>query len=145
MLIDTIKDQQLQARKDRDAPLAQLLTTFYSEAAMIGKNDGDRATTDKEVQAVAKKFIKNANEVYMNLPDTDNRALEAIFEIEILNAYLPQQMTDEELQTAIEAIIQAKDLSTMKDMGTVMKELKTGFDGQYDGKTASQFIKELLK
>ena len=144
MLIDTIKTQQLQARKSRDTALAQLLTTFYSEAAMIGKNDGDRTTTDKEVHAVAKKFIKNAKEVYNNLPDTDNRALEAVYEIDILGGYLPPQLSPPDLLAAIAKIVDDKNASTMKDMGVVMKELKAAFDGQYDGKEASAIIKGLL-
>ncbi len=144
MLINTVKENQTIARKSGDKKLAQLLTTFYSEAAMIGKNAGERLTTDKEVQAVAKKFIKNANEVMVNLPDSDARYAEAVFEIVCLTEYLPQQKTEEELTTIIDEIIQSKGLSTMKDMGIVMKELKSAFDGQYDGKTASQLIKELL-
>lgn len=145
MLIEQIKADQLQARKDRNTNLAQLLTTFYSEAAMIGKNDGDRVTTDKEVHTVAKKFIKNANEVMANLPDSDDRYAMAVFEVVNLTEYLPPQLSEEGLHKAIADIIQSKNLSTMKDMGVIMKELKAGFEGQYDGKTASQFIKELLK
>jgi len=144
MLIEQIKQDQLQARKDRNAQLAQLLTTFYSEAAMIGKNDGDRATTDAEVQAVAKKFIKNANEVMANLPDSDDRYVMAVFEIVNLTEYLPAQMSEEELNAAIGEIIQSNNLSTMKDMGNVMKALKVEFAGQYDGSTASKLIKEQL-
>jgi len=145
MLIDIIKDQQVQARRDRDADLAQLLTTFYSEAAMIGKNDGGRDTTDNEVIALAKKFINNAKEVMDNLDATDVRYTNADYEIGTLSNYLPTQLSEQEIRSAVEVIIDAKDLSTMKDMGVIMKELKSTFDGQYDGKVASQIIKELLK
>lgn len=145
MLIEQIKADQLQARKARNAQLAQLLTTFYSEAAMIGKNDGGRITTDEEVHAVAKKFIKNANEVMANLSEDDDRYAMAVFEVVNLTTYLPPQLSEEGLRDAIQAIIQAHDLSSMKDMGMVMKELKFAFNGRYDGKTANQIIKELLK
>ena len=145
MLIEQIKENQIQARKNRDAELTQLLTTLYSEAAIVGKNAGGRDTTDEEVLSVVQKFIKNAREVRNNLQPADVRYQDAGYEINILSQYLPVQLSEQELHVAIEAIIQAKDLSTMKDMGIVMKELKGAFDGQYDGKTASQFIKELLK
>jgi len=144
MLIDTIKADQLQARKNRDTALAQLLTTFYSEAAMIGKNDGDRVTTDEEVHGVAKKFIKNAKEVYNNLVDTDTRALEATYEIGILSGFLPQQMTDDELIHYIADIIGAYKLNSPRDMGVIMKELKSNKTGLYDGAKASQLAKAQL-
>lgn len=142
MLIEQIKADQLQARKDRNTNLAQLLTTFYSEAAMIGKNDGDRVTTDKEVHAVAKKFIKNANEVMANLADSDDRTAMAVFEVVNLTEYLPPQLTDEDLRGIVATLVQGK---TIRDMGSVMKELKENYDGRYDGKLASQLTKELLK
>lgn len=145
MLIDKIKQLQIAARKDRNAELAQLLTTFYSEAAMIGKNDGDRPTTDKEVHAVAKKFIKNANEVLENLPDTDDRAVAAVYEIDTLRQFLPPQLSEGELRAAIVDLIETNNVQSIKDMGFVMTELKAYFDGQYDGKTASQITRELLK
>ena len=145
MLIDKLKADQLRARKAHDADLARLLTTFYSEAAMIGKNDGGRNTDDKEVHALAKKFIKNAKEVLDNLPDTDDRAMEAVYEIDILKGFLPPQLSEQELRVAIVDIVKSKNLSSIKDMGTIMKGLKSAFDGQYDGKLANQLIKELLK
>lgn len=145
MLIDEIKADQLQARKDRNTQLTTLLTTFYSEAAMIGKNDGGRATTDAEVHAVAKKFIKNANEVMAILSDDDDRTAMAVFEVVNLTTYLPSQLNDLELKAVVCNIIMNMSSPSPKDMGTVFKELKAGFDGQYDGKLAGQLIKELLK
>jgi hypothetical protein len=57
-LIQTIKADQVQARKARSAS-ASILTTLIGEAEMIGKNAGDRESTDEEVIAIIKKFIKN--------------------------------------------------------------------------------------
>lgn len=145
MLIDKIKIDRLAARRAGDTALAQLLTTFYSEAAMVGKNDGNRDSTDREVQAVAKKFIKNSTEVLDNVASHDVRALAAIYEIDTLKTFLPPQLSDEEVAVAVGAIIQARGLSTMKDLGIVMKELKSAFDGQYDGKVAKEAAQELLK
>lgn len=145
MLIDTIKIDRLQARRAGDTALAQLLTTFYSEASMVGKNDGNRSSTDSEVHAVAKKFIKNANEVLANLPADDARALGAVYEIDILARYLPPQLSEQELFDAIEDLIQTNNVQSIKDMGFVMTELKAYYDGQFDGKLASQITRELLK
>jgi len=144
MLIDDVKQDQINARKARNTELATLLTTFYSEAAIIGKNDGDRQTTDEEVQSTAKKFIKNAREVMNNLDGQDPRAIQALVEIGVLSEYLPQQLADTELQNIIMDIIYVKAYSSMKDMGAIMKVLKENYAGEYDGKNASKLIKEQL-
>ena len=145
MLIDTIKADQLKARKNRHTVTIALLTTFYSDAAMIGKNDGARATTDDEVIALAKKFIKNATEVKDNLDESDMRYINAGFEINVLSQYLPTQMSDDELKAIVYNIIMNMKSPTMKDMGIVMKTIKENHSGTYDGKIASKLVKEALK
>ena len=62
MLIEKIKEDSLRARKDRNTWKANLLTTLYAEASMIGKNKGNRVSTDEETTAVITKFLKNAQE-----------------------------------------------------------------------------------
>lgn len=144
MLLETINQDRREARKQGYPATATLLTTLYSEAQMVGKNDGNRDTTDAEVVATIKKFVKNIDETLKNLPETDPRYEAAKMEREVLSFYLPKQMTEEDLRTAIGEIITSKNLSTPKDMGIVMKELKAEFDGQFDGKAASQLARELL-
>ena len=61
-LIQDIKSASLVARKARETKKAESLITLYSEASMIGKNDGNRESTDAETIAVIKKFIKNIDE-----------------------------------------------------------------------------------
>jgi uncharacterized protein YqeY len=67
------------------------------------------------------------------------------FELEILNSYLPVQMSDETLRHRIVNYIEVSKLEGAKDMGKVMAFLKSNFDGQYDGKRASEITRELLK
>ena len=70
MLLETINQDRNEARKMKYTATATLLTTLYSEAQMVGKNDGNRETTDAEVVAVIKKFVKNIDETLSNLPET---------------------------------------------------------------------------
>jgi uncharacterized protein YqeY len=145
MLLDTINQDRNEARKMKYTQTATLLTTLYSEAQMVGKNDGNRETTDAEVVAVIKKFLKNLDETMSNLPESDPRFDAAKIEHDTLVHYLPAQLTEQELRDVIEDLIQTNDVQSMKDMGFVMTELKAEYDGQYDGKTASQIVRELLK
>lgn len=139
-LIQQIKDDQLTARKEKSWK-ASALTTLIGEAAMIGKDDGNRETTDAECIAVIKKFIKNMEETAKHAGMDDHAAME----IELLNGYLPQQITGMRLEMTIQGVIVSVGAETIRDMGKVMKVLKDNYDGTYDGREASTIVKELLK
>ena len=141
-LINQIKADQLQARKDKDKALASCLTTLYSEAANIGLNDGKRETSDLEVVAVAKKFIKNLDEVIANV-DKD-AAILFEFEKDVYSRYLPQQLTEAEITDIAAGVIATIDEPSMRSLGLVMKELNQKHAGKFDGKTASSLVRQLL-
>jgi uncharacterized protein YqeY len=121
-LLHKIKDDSLQARKAKDSAKAATLTTLYSEAAMVGKNDGNRDTTDDEVVAAVKKFLKNANDAIAILADaadpTRLAAREALQqEVRVYEGYLPQQLDLQQLETAIQAIIAGRALTQADGRG----------------------------
>lgn len=144
MLLKKIKDDQLQARKDRDTQKANLLTTLYSEAAMVGKNKGNRDSTDEEVIAVIKKFHKDNGAVLDSMDGSVSDTVKFAWERErqILASYLPKQMTEDEIKAAITAYKNFADENP--NMGGAMKFLKENYSGQYDGKMASSIAKEML-
>lgn len=150
-LLTTIKAKQLEARKSRDALSSSLLTTLLGEAAMPGKNDGNRESTDAEVVATIKKFIKNAQEVVKATEPQDNiqaasRCRDAKIEITILESFLPQQLTEVELRKIIADGLEqlAKSGLEPAPMGWMMGKLKQEFTGRYDGGLASKLIKEAI-
>lgn len=146
-LINTIKEAQVAARKARTSEVAvSLLTTLYSEAAMIGKNAG-RESTDAEVIAIVKKFSKiNAeNRGYAGDRRDSDWADVLCEEQEILDTFLPKQLSDVELTDIMRTIIDCNGLSGPKSMGILMKLLKEQYDGLYDGKQAATVSKLLLK
>lgn len=132
-LMEQIKTQQIAARKAGD-PKASLLTTLLGEAAMVGKNAG-RETTDAEVVAVVKKFIKNVDETIAALQARNQLFTEFAVEREVLEQFLPQQLTEVTL---------AEVAKTQPDMPTFMKHLKEKYAGQYDGKLASTVAKKVF-
>lgn len=139
-MIGRLREDLLTARKARDAVPAALLTALVGEAAMVGKNASNRESTDDEVTATIRKFLKNAEETAQRQADANKDATVTLQEIQILRAYLPQQMAEAELRAAITEIIQAG----ATNMGAVMKGLKDAHGGRYDGKMANQLVKELL-
>ena len=65
-------------------------------------------------------------------------------EAEILKAYLPEKLSEEEVRLMISNIIDETGANTLKDMGAVMAKLKEHADGKIDMKSASQIVKESL-
>lgn len=142
LLIDKIKEDQVQARKDRTEVAAKLLTTLLGEASAIGKNDGNRQTKDEEVIAVVKKFIKGIDETSTYVSDIYVKDV-LKQEKEILTGYLPKQLTNKEIESYIVQAVIHDGLQQNK--GSMMKYLKDYFNGQYDGKVAVTIIDDILK
>lgn len=139
-LLEQIKADQLQARIMTNKAKASILTTLIGEAEMVGKNDGNRDTTDQEVIATIKKFIKNIDETIAVAGSTET----LVAEKDALQVYLPRQLTEPELRVTIGNIIVTQGLSGPKAMGRLMGELKKNHAGSYDGALASRLVKELL-
>jgi len=66
-------------------------------------------------------------------------------EIEILNQFLPKQMDEEELRQAAREVIEETGASSMRDMGSVMKNLMPKLEGRASGQEASRTVRELLQ
>jgi uncharacterized protein YqeY len=134
-LFQTIKAKHLDARKSRNAALSSLLSTLLGEAAMPGKNDGNRESLDEEVQAVIRKFIKNIE----SLP-VEAKTAESAYEHQVLCDFLPKQLTEAELRIIVGVYVTLG----AANMGAVMKQLKAEHEGTYNGALASKLIKELM-
>lgn len=65
-------------------------------------------------------------------------------EITLFESYLPQQLSDEELQTALKELIANLGVNSLKDQGLVMKEAKAKFGARVDGKRLNVTLRELL-
>ncbi len=148
-LIKRIKKDQLEARKNRLTSRVDILTALYSEIAMVGKNNGNRETTDAEAVAVIKKFKKGVTDSIESLQGSHNyencsgRIDELREEINIYDEYLPTQFTEEQLRNILVNWKETNYPDT-PNMGGYMSALKRLYDGQYDGKMASAILKEIL-
>lgn len=102
--------------------------------------------TDADIISIIQKLVKQHTEsydIYTKVGRTD-LASEEFDQMSYLKAYLPQIMTNEQLEKVIDEVIRDLHLSTMKDMGKVMGHLKETFPNQYDAKYASTYIKYKL-
>lgn len=132
-----------QSRTNADSKAAATaLTTLVGEAAIVGKNDGGRATTDDEVVKVVKKFIKGIRDNQKYRPITSAE----LKELELYEAYIPATIDADTIHKfAVEFLSNVEaDKISMKLMGGIMKALNEAFPKQIDGQLAGPIIKQLI-
>jgi uncharacterized protein YqeY len=67
-----------------------------------------------------------------------------LFQLEVINKYLPKQLSEEEIENAVKSIIQQVNAKGPQDMGKVMGTATKSLTGQADGKVISEIVKRLL-
>ncbi len=66
-------------------------------------------------------------------------------ELRVLEAYLPQQMSEDDVKALVQEAIDAVGATSMKEIGKIMKYVMPKAQGRADGKLVNQFVKELLE
>jgi len=113
--------------------------------AKTAKAGNEELPDDVALKAIAKlaKQGRDSAEIYKQQNRMDLAEPE-MAQVTILESYLPKQMSDEELTSAIAQIIQNAGAASMKDMGKVMGMASKELSGKADGKLISEKVKELL-
>jgi hypothetical protein len=143
-LLLQLRKDSLNARKEKKSIEATLLSTLIAETVMVGKNDGNRDVTEDEVLAVIKKFLKGIDESIVTLDKGGRDTAKEKEEKAILEAYMPSQLSEADLEKAIVEIVSGLTDKTPKAMGQVMAALKEQYPNQFDGKIASQLTRKVL-
>ncbi len=133
MLIEIIRTHMREAKMAKDTLKANLLSTLYAE--MFTQSKSGKPMTEEDEIKIIRKFIKNADDtIALDVPDDTKNKLKK--EKEILESYLPKQLSKEEIDKIVtEMVSQGK---TVKD---IMPFFKEKFPGMYDGKTVNEIIK----
>ena len=139
-----------QAMKDREAgklrlEVIRMVRSDIRNAEINGKNKEE--LTENEVLAVIMKAVKMREDALaefikgkrQDLIDQTNQ------ELEILKAYLPAAMSDEELTNIIKEAIASVGATSPKEMGKVMKAVMPQVQGRADGKRINAIVKSLLQ
>lgn len=131
------------ARRNRDARLLKVLTLLMSKIQLLAKNDGNRAIREEDVLDGIARYRKEVTEMLEALRKAERPTDEQEYEMSVVGAYLPQQLTADELDAEIERALEGLDRGP-KAMGAVMKHLNEGFKGRFDAKSTSALVKERL-
>ena len=149
MLRENINNAVKEAMKARDERLVgtlRMMNAAIKNADIAARGEGKEPLNEADLMSLFQKMIKQRQES-AELYDKGARpelAAQERGEIEIITAYLPQQMSDVEAGAAISTLLQEINAETMKDMGRAMAALKERFAGKMDFGKASGKIKELL-
>ena len=102
-------------------------------------------TSDFEIKMLQKmaKQRKESATIYVQ-QNRSELAEKELAEAEIIEQYLPKQMSEEEITTAVKEIITAVGATSAKDMGKVMGVVSKQFAGKADGRLVSEIVKKLL-
>ncbi len=149
MLREDLQNTLKESMKNRDAETTgavRLIIAGMKEKDVDARGRGQEKATDAELLSMMQGMIKQRNDsikMYtegnrLDLADKEKK------EISIIERFLPKQMSETEMQTAIQAIISETGAASMKDMGKVMGALKGKYAGQMDMGKANQIIKSCL-
>lgn len=127
--------------KEKVSTLRLLLTAIKNERIRL-REDVDEATFLNLVQKAIKQR-QDSVELYRQGNREDLAAKEES-EAEILSAYLPPPVAEDEIRTAIEEFVAAEGFVDVKGMGAVMKEMLSRFSGRTDGGTINRIARDIL-
>ena len=122
--------------RDRAGALRMIVDSLQKDAKL---GDGDEVAV---LQRERKKRLEAA-EAYRDAGRDEQAAAEG-FEAELIEGYLPQQLSDEELAQLVAAAVEETGASEQKQMGDVMKALMPKVGGRADGKRVSAAVREKL-
>lgn len=138
-----IKDAMKAKDKVRLTTLRNIKKYFLEAKTAPGAND---TLTDDDALKIMQKLVKQGKDTAA-LYVTQNRqdlADEELAQVAVIETYLPKQMTEEELETAIKEIISAVGATSMKEMGKVMGVATKQLAGKAEGAVISAVVKKLL-
>ena len=108
-------------------------------------DNGHADFNDDQVLAVLRKEVKQRKETLSEIESSGREDLveQTKAEIDVLEKYLPAEMTPETVEAAVKEIVDAMDPG-QKNMGSVMKAVMAKLKGQADGKLINQIVRKLL-
>lgn len=108
-------------------------------------DNGHADFNDDQVLAVLRKEVKQRKETLSEIESSGREDLveQTKEEIDVLEKYLPAEMTPEAVEAAVKEIVDAMDPG-QKNMGSVMKAVMAKLKGQADGKLINQIVRKLL-
>jgi uncharacterized protein YqeY len=148
MLIETIDQDIKKAMLAKDEARLRGLRAIKSALLLARTEKGASEVISEETELkVLQKLIKQRKEsaeIYQSQNRDDLYQIEKE-EMQVIEAYLPQQMSREEITVYLQDLIKKTGATSVKEMGKVMGAANKELAGKADGKTISEIVKQLLQ
>ncbi len=145
-LSDALKTA-MKARNERSVSTLRLILAALKDQDIAARGKGDKeGLSDDQVLGLLQSMIKQRRES-IKLYEQGGRmelAQREAEEIAVIEEFLPEQMSDDEMAAVVTGIIGEVGAESLKDMGKVMGALKEQYAGQMDFAKASAMVKERL-
>lgn len=145
MLKEKLMEDLKSAMKNKEEVRKNTIQMVRAGILQIEKDKGIQVEDDKILEIIAKE-VKTKKDALKDFEKANRQDLidQTNEEIEVLQQYLPKQLSREEIKAELEQIISKIGATTMKDMGAIMKEAKAKMGASADGKTINEVAKEIM-
>ena len=146
-LFDQISEDIKSAMKARDKvrleTLRNIKKVFLEAKTAPGAND---TLTDADALKIISKLAKQGKETATTYTQAGRQDLAdaELAQVEVLESYLPKQLSQEEIEAEVKNIIAEVGATSMKEMGKVMGTASKQLAGKADGRVISEIVKKLL-
>ena len=145
MLKEKLMNDLKEAMKEKNEIKKNTVQMVRAAILQIEKDKGITVEDEKIIEIIAKE-VKSKKDALVDFEKGGRQDLinQTNEEISILQEYLPKQLSKDELKIEIEKVIKDLNATSIKDMGSVMKEAKSRIGASADGRTINEVVKELL-
>lgn len=145
MLKEKLLEDLKESMKDKNVTRKNVVQMVRAAVLQFEKDKQIEVTDDQIVEIIAKEAKRRKDSISDYEKSGRQDLLDQIKEeISILEEYLPEQLSSEEVEAKVKEIIQELGASSMKEMGMVMKTAKERLGASADGKTINDAAKQLL-
>ncbi len=146
-LKEQIQNDLTQAMKAQEEVKLSTLRMLKAEIMKYEVSGADKEATDEIVTSLIQKQVKQRkdSEEQFRKGDRVEMADKEAEEAKILQAYLPEQMGEDEIRTIVKEGIASSGAASKADMGKVMGAIMPKLKGKADGKLVNQIVMELLQ
>jgi uncharacterized protein len=146
MLEEKVLKDYMEAMKAKDSLKSSVLSFLRAELKYVSTAKNVKALDDADVIPVIKKQIKQRQDSIeaFTKGERPELAQKEARELEVLKAYLPPEMGEEELRALVKEAVASTGAIGPRDMGKVMKEVNAKVQGRADGKTVSDLVRQVL-
>lgn len=145
MLKEKLMEDLKESMKNKDVIRKNTIQMVRAAILQIEKDKGIEVEDDKILEIISKE-VKSKKDVLKDFEKAERQDLidQTNQEISVLQEYLPKQLSREEIKSELEKIIAEIGATSMKDMGTIMKEAKAKMGASAEGKTINEVAKEIM-